>query len=346
MSILKWLEPKEAVLQNAATSNGNGTVLDLDSGYGTLAIQVTGTFSATINFEVSLNGADYVPIKTTTVTGVYEIPVAGVYKFRARISGYASGSVTVKAVALAITSGTPNAESVPGTVFPTRAIQIAGNNGANLVVPIVHTFGNGDNQNNSNAALATWSMLAAYNASTSQFDRLRVDSSKNLLVSLAGVTGNGIASDNFANDSSGLHANNRNLAFNGTNWDRIRNNLEGNLLASATRTASTNSANQTNYNARGVVLYLNITAASGTGGLQVFITGLDSTSGNNISMNSAPATFTTTGIKLIMLYPGLATVNNNAQYIINAILPRVWYARVYHGDSSNYTYSLGYSLIV
>jgi hypothetical protein len=49
------------------------------------------------------------------------------------------------------------------------------------------------------------------------------------------------------------------LLYNGTNFDRPRNNTEGTVLASASRAATPTISNITNYNARGIRLFLNIT---------------------------------------------------------------------------------------
>ena len=54
------------------------------------------------------------------------------------------------------------------------------------------------------------------------------------------------------------------LLYNNNTWDRFRNNAEITLLESATRNSDTASPYQTNYNARGVVIYLNVTAVPGT----------------------------------------------------------------------------------
>jgi hypothetical protein len=66
-----------------------------------------------------------------------------------------------------------------------------------------------------------------------------------------------------------------NQKFNGINWDRERNNTQGTLLASAARTATATSPNQTNYNAKGVQLTIDVTAVSGTGGLILVLQGID-----------------------------------------------------------------------
>jgi hypothetical protein len=44
------------------------------------------------------------------------------------------------------------------------------------------------------------------------------------------------------------------------------------------------------YNAKGVILFFDINTASGTGGLQVFIKGIDPVTGKAILLNMAPST--------------------------------------------------------
>lgn len=104
-------------LQNAAAANGNGTALTTE-GFGGAAIQITGTFSATVNFEGTLNGTDYVAVEavnlndgskatSTAVAGLYLI-TAPVLSVRTPVSGYVSGAVTVKGRAI------PNVPSMTG----------------------------------------------------------------------------------------------------------------------------------------------------------------------------------------------------------------------------------------
>lgn len=132
--------------------------------------------------------------------------------------------------------------------------------------------------------------------------------------------------------------------YNGITWDKARSNSQGTILASAARTAQTNSAQQLNYNARGVTLYLNITAASGTGGLGVDLILVDPVSGNSVRINPTPTLKTTIGLSIYQYYPGIAT-GIIAQANLLA-LPRIWYAIVEAGDASSYTYSLGYAYIL
>jgi hypothetical protein len=71
---------------------------------------VTGITSATITFEATVNGTDWVSIQaantatgarsaTATADGVYTAPVAGLQRVRARISTYATGTIYVTALA-------------------------------------------------------------------------------------------------------------------------------------------------------------------------------------------------------------------------------------------------------
>ena len=106
----------ELTLQSAATSTGNGTVAADVGGYGTLLVELSGTFVATVTFEGSQDGTNYYAIlgsnmttgakaTTATGTGVYQINFAGLSYFRARISAYTSGSITAEATFVASDAG-------------------------------------------------------------------------------------------------------------------------------------------------------------------------------------------------------------------------------------------------
>lgn len=129
--------------------------------------------------------------------------------------------------------------------------------------------------------------------------------------------------------------------FNGTTWDRARNNTESTLLASAARTVQTNSADQTNYSAKGLHVQLNVTAASGTGGLTVVVQGKDPVSGTYYDILVGTAIIAT-GITILKVYPGIVASANAAA---SDILPRTWRVQVRVGDASSYTYSVGSSLV-
>ena len=94
----------KATLQDAAEATGNGYIFDV-GGKASLTLQVTGTFSGTVTFEASLDGSNWVSrsgidgsgnkATTATTTGIYQFNIDGIKYFRARISAYTSGSITV-----------------------------------------------------------------------------------------------------------------------------------------------------------------------------------------------------------------------------------------------------------
>jgi len=102
--------------QSAATANGNGTVATV-TGYGSVRFRVSGAFSATVNFEASMDGTNWDPlaainattgqlVTSTTSPGVFVADIVGVQAIRARVSGYSSGSVTVTSRVLSLSSPT------------------------------------------------------------------------------------------------------------------------------------------------------------------------------------------------------------------------------------------------
>jgi hypothetical protein len=81
------------------------TIPDL-RGAGSASVQITGTFNATVAFEVSNDGTNWVAVElttpagaaaatTATTAGIFVGPVGGYRKLRARCSVYASGSAAV-----------------------------------------------------------------------------------------------------------------------------------------------------------------------------------------------------------------------------------------------------------
>jgi len=247
--------PANLTMQNAVTADGNGTNLDVND-YATAILEVRGTFSATINFEGSIDDTNWYPIvatkndstqsSTTTTVGLYEIKVATIKSVRARVSGYASGSITV----IGKVSPLVNSE---------KSIQLTGSKVAEGIADFVL-------------------------------------------------------------------------------------NAEGTLLASATRTSTTTSPNMTNKNAKGILVSLNVTVASGTGGLQVVIRGHDPVTGTVYWLNALPVAVVATGINVYEVCPAVNTAASGVKQRTSGELPRTWSVSVIHGDSSSYTYSVGYSL--
>jgi hypothetical protein len=79
---------------------------------GGVGVQVSGTFVGTLQFELTINGTNYVPViasdvtagtdtTNTTTSGVFRFDVVGVISVRVRSTAWTSGDATVTIVGLA-----------------------------------------------------------------------------------------------------------------------------------------------------------------------------------------------------------------------------------------------------
>ncbi|MCG8514567.1 MAG: hypothetical protein MI740_10525 [Halanaerobiales bacterium] len=125
-------------------------------------------------------------------------------------------------------------------------------------------------------------------------------------------------------------------------------NSQGFLLASAARTTGASSALQTNFACKGVLIWLNVTAASGTGGLKVVVHGVDPISGLGGYLNPEPVPINSVRLTGYVIYPGIADAigGTTIKQTSSVVLPRIWYIHVFHVDSSSYTYSVSYSYLL
>lgn len=91
--------------QTAAVATGNGTPQNV-SGYSRVGFQVKGVTTATVSFEGTINGVDWVALSvvplaggaavtTATADGIFTATVSGITSVRARISAWTSGTITV-----------------------------------------------------------------------------------------------------------------------------------------------------------------------------------------------------------------------------------------------------------
>ncbi len=114
-------------------------------------------------------------------------------------------------------------------------------------------------------------------------------------------------------------------------------------LASALRTETVNSADQTNDGYRGVILVLNISAEDGAITLTPKVQIKDPVSGNYVDLAGAvfPAQ-TATGIKMLTIYPGIAETGNVS---VNDVLPVTWRIVATMSGSTSMTYSIAAILI-
>lgn len=120
-------------------------------------------------------------------------------------------------------------------------------------------------------------------------------------------------------------------------------NIAVTVLSSAIRTATTSSATQTNPNARGVHVSINISVASSTAtSLVPKIQAQDpvSTTWYDLLVGTA---MTATGITVLKVYPGIGVVSGGAA---SDVLPLTWRVAVVPGTADPVTYSVGAQVVI
>lgn len=161
---------------------------------------------------------------------------------------------------------------------------------------------------------------------------------------LPGVTS--MATDGLATGANELGlSSSPGLVFNGTTWDRLRSNMEPAIaLPSAVRAATTATADLVNYNWRGCLVFLDVTANPGGGEtLTVEIQTRDPVSGTYKTITAFAASFVAAnGHEVLTVYPGAAETAATAGHQVQALtLPRTFRVRVVHSAAGNWTYSVG-----
>ena len=96
----------QVTMQDAADATGDGTAIPFAGPFGDaekVRVQVSGTFSATVTYEGTVDGSNWVAFAatdastTSTAAEILLFETAGLAEFRARVSAYTSGNVTVTA---------------------------------------------------------------------------------------------------------------------------------------------------------------------------------------------------------------------------------------------------------
>ena len=144
-------------------------------------------------------------------------------------------------------------------------------------------------------------------------------------------------------EETGLFVNAQNELYNGASFDRARNNIDtAALITLAAQAAGTvNSADQTNYNGRGVKVGINVTALSLVT-IQTNIQGKDAASGTYYTIASTTA-FGATGFLNLDVYPGITGVANSE---INNVLPRAWRVQTVIVGAGTVSATVGASVIL
>lgn len=261
------------------------------------------------------------------------------------------GSGTISNNPLAAGSTTLTLNSAPTTLQPGMQIildRVGANPETNYVdlnytvgsttVPLQNATANSHNQNTT----VEWTQHAVLGPGLNGFLPTGLDvaeevvydpSSKKWYLEIA-ATADANSGQNLVMEALGL--------FNGTTFDRQRGNLDNiSLIASAAYTTTQTVADQTNYNARGIIVVLDMTVV-GTGSVTLEIDMKDPVSGKYVSLLTGAAV-TTNSTNVYTVYPGApATANVSA----NSPLPRTWRVKVTANNANSATYSVGAMLIV
>ncbi len=119
-------------------------------------------------------------------------------------------------------------------------------------------------------------------------------------------------------------------------------NLDFTVLASAARTTTTNSADQTNNNSRGIQAIIDVTSVTDTPSVTFAIEMKDPVSGDYVPILTSAA-ITATGETKLTVYPG---ATESANLISGQPLPKTWRVSATHADADSITYSVGASSIL
>mgnify|MGYP006268594393 CR=1 FL=1 len=127
-----------------------------------------------------------------------------------------------------------------------------------------------------------------------------------------------------------------------------RRRTQAAALTSAARTATTQSADISAIGYKGVIVMLNITVASGTGGLQVRVRYKDTVSSSYILVSASASSFTTVLTVNHQYGEGIggnsnATLGNGG--VGSGYLTDTIRIEIFHADASSYTYNVNYVLV-
>ena len=125
----------------------------------------------------------------------------------------------------------------------------------------------------------------------------------------------------------------------------FKGNSEETVLANAARVATTNSADQTNFNGVGATFYWDVTVNVSTETLRLLIQERDSISGNyhTVADTGAIDFGGAAGDRVIKIYPGIGVASGDVDIVTGFQLPRTYRARVVHGGAGSATYSVSAS---
>ena len=119
-------------------------------------------------------------------------------------------------------------------------------------------------------------------------------------------------------------------------------NEEVTIFTSTARTASSNSADQTNTASRGVHVVIDMTTVPGTDTVTFTLQGKDTLSGKYYDLLESLA-IVATGTTVLKIYPGI-TASANAS--ASDVLPKTYRVKTTHSAGSSFTYSVTVQVVV
>jgi len=150
----------------------------------------------------------------------------------------------------------------------------------------------------------------------------------------------GSVGDNTAAAVQGLFVNAEQFMYNGTGFDKVRNNTEVTLLASGARTTTQTSADITTFNAGAIQVILDMTNVAAGPSVVVSIDGKDPASGKYYNLLTG-ANVTTNSTNVYTVDPAIPAVAN---VTAQKRLPRTIRIVVTANNANSGTYSVGYVL--
>lgn len=126
-----------------------------------------------------------------------------------------------------------------------------------------------------------------------------------------------------------------------TGYDREYNNTNVTILTSASRTTTQTSADQINYNGRGLHIVVDVTVV-GTGSITLTVNGKDNISGKYYTLLSGAA-IVTNSTNVYKIFPGAPATANVS---VNDMIPRLFQVVVTANNANAVTYTVGYSLVI
>lgn len=231
-----------------------------------------------------------------------------------------------------------NTSGAPAAAPPSNAQLIMINNpaGTATVVPTAEAVADGAG---SRTGIYVNARVQGYNGTA--FDILRSVNGQQV-VTWRNSTGTEMIVSSASDASSGSNSIGAGgMRFNNVTWDRERGNTDVVLLTSAARTVQTASADQVNYNGRGVKVIFDVTNVTGAPSLPLAIQDKDPASGKYINRLVGAAVTTATTVEYI-IYPGATA----GAAVLSEPLIRVWRILVTPGTADAETYSAGGCTIV